>query len=48
MSASICISAEDLSMFIGHVEKKAFAMPPVKNNAMHIASSSVVFIAPTS
>ena len=47
MSASICISAEALSMFIGHVEK-AFAIPPVKNNAKHVASSSAVFIVPTS
>ena len=47
MSASICISAEALSISIGHVEK-AFAIPPVKNNAMHVTNNNVVFIKPTS
>ena len=47
MLESICISAEALSMFIGHVER-AFAMPPVKNNAMHVASRNAVFIVLTS
>ena len=43
MSVSICISAEALSMFIGHVEK-ALAIPLVKNNAMHVDNSIAVFI----
>ena len=47
MSASICISTEALSMFIGHVEK-AFAMPLVKNNATHVANSNAAFIETTS
>ncbi len=47
ISPLICISAEALSMFIGHVEK-AFAIPPVKNNAMHVTNSNAAFIEPTS
>lgn len=47
MLASICISAKALSTFIGHVEK-AFAIPPVKNNAIHVTNSNAVFIKPTS
>ena len=42
MSASICISAGALSIFIGHVEK-AFAMPPT-NNTMNVTNSVTVFI----
>ena len=42
MSASICISAEALSMFIGHVEK-VFAIPPT-NNTMNVTNSVTVFI----
>lgn len=42
MSAFICISAEALSMFIGHVEK-AFAIPPT-NNTMNVTNSVTVFI----
>ena len=47
ISASICISAGALSMFIGHAEK-AFAIPPVKKNATHVTNSNAVFIKPTS
>ena len=42
MSASICISAEALSISIGHVEE-AFAIPPT-NNTMNVTNSVTVFI----
>lgn len=42
MLVSICISAEALSKFIGHVEK-AFAAPPA-NNIMHIRNSVAIFM----
>ena len=42
ISPLICISAEALSISIGHVEK-AFAIPPA-NNTMNVTNSITVFI----